>query len=804
MKILKSILPLLLLMVLPGLYSQEYLPETNQKWEDLKHTWKGLWITHPTASLSEYGVFHFRKTFNLESSPEEFIIHVSADNRYRLFVNGKEVAEGPARGDLMNWRYETMDISSYLLTGANTIAAMVFNLGGDRPPVQFSCRTAFILQADSERNDVVNSDNSWKVIKNDSYYPIMVSGDRVHGYYVVGPCDSIIAERYPWGWKKTAYDDSEWLQARGSMTDRGVGRGFIHGADCLLVPRKIPPMEKKKEFIPHIIRASGIVPDDGFLTSNKALTIKPHSKVSILLDRNHLTIGFPQLTVSGGKGSKIKAEYAEALFDSDGYKGNRNQVEGKEISGAYDIFMPDGGDERLFRPLLLRTFRYIQLDIETDAEALSIHDYHNIFTAYPFQENSRVVIEPDTFGIQKIWETGWRTARLCAGETYFDCPYYEQLQYVGDTRIQALISLYVSGDDRLMRNAIQQFNNSIFPEGLTLSRSPSHVFQVIPVFSLYWVAMVHDYYMLRDDSAFVKEFLPGIRSVLTWFESRIDDTHTLGPLDWWNFVDWADGFPNGIPGGADNGHSALISLTFVYALEYAADIFAHYDLNDESLRYRSLARSVKLAVYENCFDHSRQIFADTPEKTDFSQHTNIMAILTDAIPADEQKGLFERIVTDKSLIQTSLYYRFYQMRALVKSGLGNRYLGFLGPWNAMVDLGLSTFPETEPGSKLMGSSRSDCHAWSASPCYDLLATVCGIMPAESGFRSVRIKPHPGPSRRVSCIMPHPDGSIFVDLERIGETGLSGELVIPDGITGEFLWNGTTLQLKGGPQSISLK
>jgi len=703
----------------------------------------------------------------------------------------------------MNWRYESVDIAPFLEQGANSIASLVFNLGKHRQPVQFSRRTAFILQADSEKNRIVNSNNSWKVLKNDAYHPIRISNDRVHGFYVVGPCDSIVAELYPWSWENPDYDDGSWLQAKGSILDRGVGRGFIHGADWWLVPRNIPLMEKKKEIIPRIVRTNGIHTDEGFLSGQRALTIRPDSKISILLDRTHLTIGYPHLTVSGGKGSKVRVEYAEALFDANGNKGNRNQTESKSISGAYDIFMPDGGDNRIFTPLWLRTFRYVQIDIETAGEPLTIQDYHNVYTAYPFQENAQIVIEPDTFGIQNIWETGWRTARLCAGETYFDCPYYEQLQYAGDTRIQALISLYVSGDDRLMRNAIQQFNNSIIPEGLTMCRAPTHVGQVIPTFSLYWIAMVHDYYLHRDDPDFVKQFLPGIRSVLSWFESRIDDKNMLGSLEWWNFVDWANGFPNGIPGGADNGNSALISLTYVYALEYATDIFSHFGLDDESKMYASLAHSVRQAVHEHCFDHTRQIFADTPEKTVFSQHTNIMAILTGAIPMDEKPGLFERIIRDTSLIQTSLYFKFYQMRALVESGLGNKYLELLDPWNDMIELGLTTFPETEPGSKSMVSSRSDCHAWSSSPCYDLLAIVCGIMPAEPGFKSVRIEPNLGPSQKASCKMPHPGGTITVELERIGFTGLKGKVILPDSITGEFQWNETRIQLVPGTQTISL-
>ena len=72
--------------------------------------WTAEWISHPTAPSKEPEVLHFRKTIHLASKPYKFIVHVSADNRFILFVNGKRMGEGPARGDLAHWRYETVDL----------------------------------------------------------------------------------------------------------------------------------------------------------------------------------------------------------------------------------------------------------------------------------------------------------------------------------------------------------------------------------------------------------------------------------------------------------------------------------------------------------------------------------------------------------------------------------------------------------------------------------------------------------------------------------------------------------------------
>ena len=132
----------------------------------LEKTWKARWIFHPTASGTGYGVFHFRKTFELKEQPESFVIHVSADNRYRLFINGEPVSFGPARGDILNWRYETVDIAKYLQKGDNTLASVVWNFGEHRALAQFTIRTAFILQGNTENEDVVNTGGDWLVTQN--------------------------------------------------------------------------------------------------------------------------------------------------------------------------------------------------------------------------------------------------------------------------------------------------------------------------------------------------------------------------------------------------------------------------------------------------------------------------------------------------------------------------------------------------------------------------------------------------------------------------------------------------------------
>jgi hypothetical protein len=131
------------------------------------------------------------------------------------------------------------------------------------------------------------------------------------------------------------------------------------------------------------------------------------------------------------------------------HKGDRDDVGTRTALGLRDSFLPDGGQHRVFEPLWWRTWRYLDIDIETGFEPLQLESLTAEFTAYPFKELAGFDSpDPD---LSKIWEISWRTARLDAHETYMDTPYYEQLQYVGDTRIQALISYAVTDDDRLPR-----------------------------------------------------------------------------------------------------------------------------------------------------------------------------------------------------------------------------------------------------------------------------------------------------------------------------------------------------------------
>lgn len=457
---------------------------------------------------------------------------------------------------------------------------------------------------------------------------------------------------------------------------------------------------------------------------------------------------------------------------------------------------------QMFMPLGWRTWRYLQMDVETGDQGLTIEGLKTWFSAYPFEEKGYFRAE----GWNKIWEIGWRTARLGAHDTYTDAPYWERLQYVGDTRIEANISYAVAGDDRLARQAIDAINNSRIPDGLTQSRYPSELVQMIPTFSLMWVGMVHDFWMYRGDAEFVKAQMAGVRTVMDWYVARQRTDGLLEKIPWWPFVDWGKDFLHGVPPQEPDGGSSVITLQFVEALRYAAELEEAFGDKHQAEMYRAAAKKASAGIWKLCWNEEWGLLADTPLQKHYSQHANILGVWLDVIPQDRQADLIGRILTrsERDFASTravpemtiaTYYFRYYLARAVEHSGTSYWYSQLLGPWLEMMKLGLTTWAEQpEP-------TRSDSHAWSAHPNFDLLRIVAGIQPGSAGFATVRIEPHlMNMPRVVEAGVPTPHGMIEVKYTHAAEE-LEAEVTLPEGVTGEFVWEGKTVPLRGGEQRV---
>jgi len=767
-----------------------------------KGVWKAQWITAAGAPQRDSVVLHFRKLFEISPVPEHFVVHVSADNQFLLCVNQHEVGRGPALSDLTHWKYETYDLAQFLHPGRNEIAATVWSFGTLSPLAQISDRTAFVLGGDAEAERVAETNSSWEVEEDKSVRPLPTPPGVRRFYYVAEPSESIDGASFDWFWNDASLGRGKWEKAA------SIGNAIIRGAavqenNWQLVPDSLPSMQMELTPVGRVVRSSGVqLPRDFPATG---FEIPSHSSISLLLDHSHLTTAYPELTVSGGAKSTIRLTYAEALVDDKGEKGNRNEIAGKHIAGILDEFLPDGSEGRRFMPLGWRTWRFLQVDINTADQPLHIEKFRSWFTAYPFEERAR--FESDDASLSQIWQIGWRTARLDAHDTYMDTPYWERLQYIGDTRIQALISYTVAGDDRLARQAIQAFNDSRIPDGITQSRYPSSVTQIIPTFSLLWIGMIQDFWRYRADEEFVKAQIPGTRTVLDWFLDRQGPGGLLGNITWWPFVDWGKDFGFGVPPQDADGGSSVITLQFIEALRYGAELEFAFGDSIRARRYREAESRAVNAIRKLCWNKRYGLIADTPAQKHYSQHANILGVWLDVVPREQQRDVLTKIlsVSDPGftpavpvpeMTRATYYFRFYLARAVEHAGMGDQYLLLLKPWRDMVALGLTTWAEQpEP-------TRSDSHAWSAHPNFDLLTIVAGIRPKGPGFSTVTIEPHLGSLRSVASAVPTPKGMVEVNYAARSPE-VNAEISLPGSMSGELLWKGKTFSLHAGHQQLLL-
>jgi len=287
--------------------------------------------------------------------------------------------------------------------------------------------------------------------------------------------------------------------------------------------------------------------------------------------------------------------------------------------------------------------------------------------------------------------------------------------------------------------------------------------------------------------------LPGVRSVLEYFESVQKPDGRLGPLHWWPYVDWTPRWADGIPPSSGNGDSALNDLQLMLAYQWASEMEDKLGSATLFVQDRAAARHLKQIVRESYFDAARGMLADTPAKREFSQQANVLAVVAQVFEDGQAREVMNKVVSDDSLVQASTYFRAYLNEALLRAGLGDRFLEMLGPWRTMLGLHLTTWAEA------LTFDRSDCHAWGSSPNYELFRTVLGLESAAPGFKRVRIAPHLNGLHEVSGTVPSPAGPISVSVK----DGAKVRIDLPPGTDGEFIWNGKTRPLKAGHTEIAL-
>ena len=767
--------------------------------------WSAQWIwgpgpgdevLAPGPGVPPFSMLTFRRTFDVaDPRAAELWVHVSADSRYRFYVNGAFVGRGPARGDPSHYHFETYDVAKRLRRGRNVLAVHVMSYGNNGPIAEMhDAHGGLVVQATVKTRDgetVLDTDDQWRCRVDGAYTPRYCTPHLVvGGAFYVNPFEEFDGGRYPWGWQSPEYDDADWDPV--VLMPRAVGRRQLgHPRHrWRLVPREIAHLAEdpvRPEAILDGPRCDELrrlaVDGDG-----APITVAPQSELDLTLYMGKLFTGYPSVTTEGGAGAEIQLTYAEAL-SAGGEKKRRDDFTfgAVELHNPSDVIRPGGGDEETWEPIWYRCARYVRLRIRTADRPLVLKRLGFTFTSYPFKQ--RAAFESSDPELKAIWDIAWHTALCCAHEHYEDCPFYEQLQYVSDTRLQILISYYVAGDDSLARQAIRAYDLSRLPEGNIQSRYPSNLEQIIPTFDLLYVMMIEDHWRHYGDAEFLRSVAPGIGPIMHWFERHMTDDGLVGFIPWWVFVDWCHPqFRDGMPPEVRTGACTTVNLMYIVALESAALLYRVVGDAHHADVWQRRAEAMRIAVRKAAWSETEGLFVDGPGSANLSQHANIWAILADAATPEQTVRIMQRLLDDPKLVRSSYIHDYYLFQALVKIGAVDRLDDVIRRWRRMVDYGFSTFPEhAEP-------VRSDCHAWSAWPMFEFLRVLLGVAPEEPGYASAIIAPRPfgGVTHARGCV-PTCRGDITVAWLARGDRfalrarvpdGMSARIRLPDGRTGE--------------------
>ncbi|HEV7609757.1 MAG TPA: family 78 glycoside hydrolase catalytic domain [Steroidobacteraceae bacterium] len=743
------------------------------------------WISHPDASTTPV-VLHFRRQLSLTVVPAKLPVSVTADNRFILYVNGGRVVSGPSTGTVKSWRYATVDLAPYLKRGANVLAAVVWNFGDAAPASQQMVATGFRLIGDP----VSTGQPGWRVRIDRGHTALGAKQQISWQYYVAGAPEVIDARTANWDWAGPAESGEEWRDAVPASA----------AAARTLVADPLPPQSFVNVQAGAVVRSSI---EGGERFPAQPIRIPPNTIAKLLMRREVMISAYPELEVQGGRDATIELQYGEALYDANGRKDDRNLIGDRQLRGFHDTFIADGAS-RVFAPLWWRTFRFVEIEVTTQAEPLTLRAFRFYETGYPFKQvASFVSSDPD---LNRIWDIGWRTMRVDAHETFMDSSYWEQLQYTGDTRLEMLITYAVSGDARLARQAIDAFAESDVDGGLMQGSYPARGSAVIATFAFAWVGMLADWYVEQPDFAYLMRHLPRMRRVLAWFEPLLNKQGLLGKNPQWNFIDWSGqrwddraSFPSW---GANNG-SCLMTAMWLGALRQGATLENSFGDTSIAAGFAAKADRARTAIRAHCWVPDKGLFADDGDRNAFSQHMNVFAVLYGIATPEEAPGIIDRITVrgggidaPPGMYSSTYYFAWYLARAVAQAGQADRYFDLLKSWRDLLKYNYTTWPETRE------QPRSDSHAWSAHPTADLLRFVAGIGPIAPGYGRLRIAPMLGNLTSLDATAATPYGPVKVSY-RIRGDRLLAEIECPEGLPAEFFWRGRIYPFKASRATLEL-
>jgi alpha-L-rhamnosidase len=772
-------------------------------------TWDARWIWAgpaplPVSPIGAAGIppketwnrfCYLRRTLQLDSIPASVPARVTADSRFVLFVNGVEVARGPSRSIPERLAWTEIDLAPYLRAGRNAIAALVRFYGVPGPwwrPAAASFLLGFGSFAFESPAIGVTSDATWKG-RAAPYRQDVVRGAALP----VPPTEILDGAAIPTGWNEAEFDDCEWQPAvellAGTFSynrTRIPVEPFTSPEHDEIAPLTAVPIALKELTRRGVAALDSDDPRGAYPTTDLSAD-GPDTIVNF--DAGMITLATPWAVVRGPAGSTVDVYCGEDVR-ADGSA----ETQPRQFAMRYILRGTEAERVESYESV---GFRYLSIVARGGAQ---IESAGAIERRYPRGDDA--YFECDDPALNKIWRVGARTLELCSTDAFIDCPGREQRAWLGDSYIHALLMYTTNTDWRLVRRHLRVCAHSRRGDGL-LAMAAACDFSIssttIPDYSLHWIRALARYFEYSGDSATVRELMPTAAGVIAAFERYRAPDGLIRGMPGWIFIDWAMTERSEVTGALDALYASALDDFASLAKTVMSDSRAAADSRARADRTRR--------AFELLWDEARGAYVDAADRNGprrrVSQQTNAIAIVSGCAPRERWPRMLVYILDESRVVVTptiadniSAYLRqrmdpaehmkfdvehdvvaaqpFFSHilhDAIVRAGRRDLIPARCMKWWPQIERGDTAFEEYWDACIGTGSR---CHAWSATPTYDLTTWVLGVKPAAAGYSRAEIAPRFGWLKHLEGRVPTPHGLIEVKLDR--EDG--GEIEIPDGVT----------------------
>lgn len=606
------------------------------------------------------------------------VLRITADDYYKLYINGQFVTQGPAASYPQAYFYNEIDISDYLVNGENVFAIHTYYQGLiNRVWVSGDLRQMLWCSLDIDGKEVLCSDESWKCTNHTAYHECGQVG------YKTAYLEHYDSNAPEISFYLSDYDDSEWGFAR-----------IYQNADYVLQkqPTKqldfyvIPPREQKK------------------------------TKHGLFVDFGFEAVGYLQIKAKGNKGDIVTLRCSEELDDS-GCVRYRMRCNCK-----YEEFWTLSGAEDTLMQFDYKAFRYSELLFPDSVEIVEVS---MLVRHYPYEQKTTYHVKHKE--MEQILKLCADTIKYGTQENYVDCPTREKGQYLGDVSIAGRAQATVTQDATMMKKAIMDFCESTFICPGVMTVSSSSFMQEIADYSLQFPAQICWVYSIDKDIEFLKQTEPYVTALYQYFLKYCNEKGLLEKVtEKWNLVDWPENlrdgydFPLTKPIG-EGVHNVLNA--FWYGFLQSVDEI--YGLLGMPLTGKT--KQVEQAFIDTFYSEETGVFVDSPTTTHSAVQSNVLPLLFDIGTKDmELKQRMIDFIMKKGLTSMGVYMAYFALAALVKHGeveLAEQLTLDQGGWKLMLKQGGTT--TFEAWGKEQKWNTSLFHPWATAP---LIVFADGVRP----------------------------------------------------------------------------